>query len=339
MMNKVLFIGAKSGNSYLELLVLKKLFKKTNVIDTKKIFGSNKVYNKIFHHILPNLFEKYINSYILKRIRTTYDLIYIRSGEFISKKLLMNLKKKTKKIVYYCDDNPFVKRDKKRWKLFLPAAKYYDLIIFHHEDRIIKCKKIGLKNTFLVFPPYDKNVHKRKLSNVVKKKNDVVFIGSWFPERGIFFQKLIDLGLNLKIYGNRWEKDPNFNFLRSRVYLGHVGYKNYAKIIQNSKIAISLFSEQNDDLITRRVSEITAIGTLLCSMKTKRMEKNFIENKEVIYFKSALECFNKCKHHLKNKRLSRKIASKGRYKTTKVLKSSNTETIKKIIKKINLNNY
>ncbi len=335
-MKKVLFIGSKSGNSYLELLVLKKLFKKVDVIDTKKILGSSKIYNKIFHHISPNLFEKHINRYILKRIQTTYDLIYTRSGEFISKKLLLNLKKKTKKIVYYCTDNPFVMRDKQRWKLFLPAAKYYDLIVFYHEDRMIKSKKIGLKNTFLTFPPYDKTIHKKKLSNVVKKKNDVVFIGTWFPERGIFFRELIDLGLNIKIYGNSWDKDPNFNFIRSRVYLGHVGYKNYSKIIQNSKIAIALFSEQNEDLITRRVSEITAIGTLLCSMKTKTMAKNFIENKEVIYFKSALECFNKCNYYLKNKSLSKKIALKGKHKTIKILKSSNNEMIKKIIKKINL---
>ena len=96
MMKKVLFIGAKSGNSYLELLVLKKIFKKVDVIDTKKILGSSKIYNKIFHHVLPNLFEKHINSYILKRIQTTYDLIYTRSGEFISKKLLLDLKKKNK---------------------------------------------------------------------------------------------------------------------------------------------------------------------------------------------------------------------------------------------------
>ena len=42
-----------------------------------------------------------------------------------------------------------------------------------------------------------------------------------------------------------------------------------SEIIQNSKIALALFSQQNQDSITRRVSEITAIGTLLCSFKTK----------------------------------------------------------------------
>lgn len=163
----------------------------------------------------------------------------------------------------------------------------------------------------------------------------MVFIGTWFPERGRFFLKLKKLGLNFKVYGTRWDKDPNFKDLRSNIQLGHVQPKRYVKIIQNSKIALSIFSEQNQDSITRRVSEITAIGTLLCSFKTKTMTENFIENKEIIYFKTAKECFKKCNYYLKNEKLRKKISLKGKYKTTKILKINNYELIKKIIKKIN----
>ncbi len=333
-MKKALFIGGKTGNSYLEFLVLKKIFKRVDIIDSKKIFNSNKISNQIFHNISPHIFKNYIRNYILSKIKTSYDLIYVRSGEFISKKLLLELKEKTNKIVFFCTDNPFVKRDKQRWKLFLPAAKYYDLLIFYHEDRIKKSKIIGLQNTFYIHAPYDKEVHKKKKSLNIQKKNDIVFIGTWFAERGIFFRKLIDLGLNIKIYGTRWEKDPNFKYFKSKVNLGNVGYIKYTKIIQNSHIAIALFSEENQDEITRRVSEITAIGTLLCSYKTNTMLKHYVENKEVVYFKTALECYNKCNFYLKNKKLLKQIALKGKYKTTKILKASNYENIKKIIKKI-----
>ena len=335
-MKKALFIGSKFGNSYLELLTLKKFYKKVDFIDDKKILNFNKISRKIFHHITPYIFEKKISNYILKKINTTYELIYVRSGEFISEDLIIKLKKKTKKIVYYCDDNPFVKRDKQRWKLFLPAAKYYDLLIFHQESRIKLSKKFNLKNTFLTLPPYDEQVHRKKNSQINKKKNDVVFIGTWFPERGVFFTELIKLGLNIKIYGTGWTKDPNYNYLKSKVYLGHVGYNKYGRIIQNSKIALALFSDQNEDLITRRVTEITAIGTLLCSYKTNTMLKYYLENKEVIYFKTVHECYNRCNYYLNNKKLLKQIALKGKYKTTKILKASNYENIKKIIKKIHL---
>ena len=332
---KILFIGNTFGNSYLELLAIKKLCKNVDKIDPEGSFTRNKVFLFLFYKFTPKLFEPIINRYVTSKLKKkNYDLIYVKSGEFIGKKLILILRKKTKKIVYYCGDNPFVKRDQQRWKLFLTAARYYDLLIFHQESRIKLSKKFNLKNTFLTLPPYDSQVHRKKNSQINKKKNDVVFIGTWFPERGIFFTKLIKLGLNIKIYGTGWTKDPNYNYLKSSVYLGHVGYKKYGRIIQNSKIALALFSDQNEDSITRRVSEITAIGTLLCSYKTKTMTKNFIENREVIYFRTAKECHRKCNYYLKNDKLSKKIAINGKYKTTKILKINNYELIKKIIKKV-----
>ena len=61
-------------------------------------------------------------------------------------------------------------------------------------------------------PAYDEKIHqKRKISLLEKKKfqNDVVFIGTWSPKKGSFIKSIIHLGLNIKIYGNRWGNDPN----------------------------------------------------------------------------------------------------------------------------------
>lgn len=333
-MKKALFIGNKFGNGFLEYKTLKFFFNVVDIIEPGLLY-KNKFLLKCFHIIGPKIFSYFIHNYVLSKVKKNYDLIYVRSGEYLSKELVLELKNKTKKIVYYCNDNPFVERDKKRWNLFLPASKLYDLLIFQDVSRIKPSKKLGLKNIFLTLPPYDSQVHKNKKSQATLKKNDVVFIGTWFPERGVFFRKLINLGLNVKIYGTRWDKDPDFEFLKSRVHLGHVANSRYTKIIQNSKIALAIFSDQNRDSITRRVSEITAIGTLLCSYKTKTMTKNFIENREVIYFRTAKECHRKCNYYLKNDKLSKKIALNGKYKTTKILKINNYEMIKKIINKVN----
>ena len=75
--------------------------------------------------------------------------------------LIINLKKKQRKFIY-CNDNPFVGRDKKRWDLFIPASKFYDLLIFQDKSRIKPAKKLGLKNIFLTLPPYDSKIHKKK---------------------------------------------------------------------------------------------------------------------------------------------------------------------------------
>ena len=334
---KILFIGAKSGNSYLQYLALKKINKHTYFIDDRNILFYKKITDKIFWHISPFIFENYIYKKIISKVRSSFDIIFIKTGHLIGKKLILELKHKTKKIVCLCNDNPFVKRDKNRWKLFHQAAQYYDLIVYQDKSRIKLAKKRGLKNSFLTLPSYDENTHKKfkvvKLEKI-KFKNDIIFIGTWSPQKGSFLFKLKDLGLNFKIYGTMWNKDKNYNSLKSIIKLGNVKNPNYSKLIQCSKIALCLFSEQNLDTITARSVEIPAIGTLICSFRTKSMTDILVENKEAIFFKNEVECFNKCNYLLENPEKIRKIANKGHIKITKTLKLNHNTLIKIIYNKI-----
>ncbi len=52
--------------------------------------------------------------------------------------------------------------------------------------------------------------------------------------------------------------------MKSKIRLGHVDHPLYSKLIQCSKISICLPSAGNFDGITKRSTEIPAIGTLLC---------------------------------------------------------------------------
>jgi spore maturation protein CgeB len=334
---KILFIGPKFGNSYLLFKTFKKKYKNIEMLDTKNILPYPKISIKIFYHISPYIFEKYINNKILNKIKKKYDLIFIKSGEIIGKKLILKLKKISKKIVFFCNDNPFVKRDKNRWKLFFASAKYYDVIAYQDLSRIKLAKKFRLKNSLLVIPPYDSEIHKKHkitLKDKVKHKNQVIFIGTWFPDRGFFFKRLIDQDIPIKIYGSRWDKDPQYEKIKSHISLGHIYEKNYSKLIQSSKIAICLFSKQNMDTITARSIEIPAIGTLLCSYKTKAMTSIYKENSEAIFFSDVDECITKCKFYLKNESLANKVAKKGKIKITKKMKVSSSDLIKNILDRI-----
>ena len=338
---KILFIGTSFGNSYLQYLTLKRMYNNVDIIDTFKIFKYKKIVNHLFINLTPLIFENKINKYILTKIKKKYDLIYVKSGEFIGKKLIIQLKKKTKKIVFFCNDNPFVRRDKQRWQLFLTAGKYYDLIAFQDQSRIKLSKKFEIKNYLLVLPPYDKKIHKKQKilkKNKKKYQNDVIFVGTWSYEKGKFIKTLINLGINVKIYGSRWNKDENYKFLKPRTVLGHLYFKDYTKIVQSAKIALCLFAEQNLDTITARSIEIPAIGTLLCSKRTLQMKKYFVENKEAVFFYNAKECAQKCIYYLNNPRAAKKISNAGKIKITKILKPSNDMLIKKIIKHTFLKN-
>lgn len=334
---KVLFIGPKSGNSYLQYLALKEINKQTHFFNDRNILFYNRITEKIFWHISPFIFENYLYKKIISKINSSYDIIIVKAGHLIGKKLIIELKKKTKKIVCMCNDNPFVKRDKNKWKLFLQAAPFYDLISYQDKSRIVLAKKNGLKNSFLNLPSFDEKIHKKfKISkkDKVKFKNDIIFIGTWSPHKGKFLYKLNELGLNFKIYGSHWKKDKNYDSLKGITNTGNVKNPNYSKLIQNSKIALCLFSEQNLDTITARSVEIPAIGTLLCSFRTKSMTDILIENKEAIFFKTPNECFRKCNYYLNNPIKAKKIAYRGKLKITKILKLNHKNLMKQIIKKI-----
>jgi len=334
---KVLFIGSNRISSKHKFLTLKKIYKKVDIIDGYKAFILRNLSQKIFWHISSKIFERMINNYIIPRVNTFYDLIFVDSGELIGKKLIIELKKKTKKIVYYCNDNPFVRRDKKRWELSLAGLKYYDLIVFHNRSRIIPSRKYGVKKELLVLPSYQKKVHcPQKLPTNIKKKyvNDVIFIGTWEKERGLFFKKIIELGLNLKIFGTRWDKDQNYEFLKPNIILGHVHDPHYSRLIYNSKIAICLPNVGNNDDITKRSIEIPAIGTLLCATETKAHKEIFIKDKEAVFFKNARECYIKCNDLLSNPKKIKKIAKQGHIKVIKKLKPDFETIIKKIVKEV-----
>ena len=170
---KVLFIGTKRGNAYLQYLTLKEIYKKVDFIDSYRVFFFPNITWRIFWHISPKIIEPLLNYYILSKVKKSYDLIYVKSGDLIGKKLILELKKKTKKIVFFCNDNPFVSRDKQRWKLFLSSGQFYDLVIFQDKSRISLSKKYGIKKTLLVLPPYQKHTHCRQRISFNEKKNTV----------------------------------------------------------------------------------------------------------------------------------------------------------------------
>ena len=94
---KILFIGQKKGNSYLQYKCFNKRFKKVDFINTSKILPLFEISIKIFFNFSPFIFENYLNKKILKQVNNKYDLIYVKSGEYIGEKLILKLKKKNKK--------------------------------------------------------------------------------------------------------------------------------------------------------------------------------------------------------------------------------------------------
>jgi len=321
----ILYIALIKGNSKLTLNSLKRIYKKVDCINTNKILPFHNFSYKLFYHLSPKLFEKHLDYFFYKKIKKKYDLVFINNSEFITDNALDHLKKNTRRTLFYCSDNPFVSRDKKRWFFFNRNSKKYDLVVFQQKSRLKFAKERGLKR--YIISKTKLSVDKRQ-----KYKNDIVFVGTWFPERGKFLSELKKLGLNFKIYGTHWEKDKlHYNYLKENIVLEDLSVEKYSKIVKSAKIALGLLSKGNVDDITLRCIEIPALGTLLCSESSQTV-KNLLKDKlEAVYFRNANDCFKICKKLLKNDNLIKKISKNGNYKITKILKPESENILKKII--------
>jgi hypothetical protein len=339
---KILYIGNsdRNGYSYYQYKIINQIYQNAILIDIEKIFGKFfKIINAVAWHVSPIFFTSIILKYLKKKIKEEFDIIYIHNVNLIDKNILYFLKKVSKKIVFYCADNPFEKRDKNRWCTIRPILKYFDLIIFLQKKRIIAAKKFGIKNSIYIPPTFKFNeFSKRNITPFEKKKytTDIIWIATWFKERGELLKDILDNGLKIKVYGDRWHKDKNFNKIKHVISKGVYDADKYRKLIQCAKIGICLPSEENRDDITNRSLEIPIIGTLLLAKKTKTHKELFVENKEAVFFKKNKECVQKCIYLLNNKKIIKKIAKKGRLKILKnkkkLLFSFN---IKIVLEKIN----
>jgi spore maturation protein CgeB len=141
--------------------------------------------------------------------------------------------------------------------------------------------------------------------------SDVVFVGSWMPERSPFLRKLQEQGVPLTIIGDHWQKAHGYPTLRDVWRRSAVYGADYSKAIQCSKIALGLLSKGNRDLHTTRSFEIPALGGLLCAERTSEHLQVFNDGTEAVFWRDAEECARHCVALLNDQSRRRAIAQAG----------------------------
>jgi hypothetical protein len=145
-----------------------------------------------------------------------------------------------------------------------------------------------------------------------KWSSDVLFIGTWFPERGPFMSTLAQEGIALSIWGDRWQKAPEWGILK-QYWRGPAVYgDDYARAIQGSKICLGLLSKGNRDLHTTRSVEIPSLGAVFCAERTSEHMAMYKDGEEAIFFTDARDCAKVCGSLLQDEALRESIARGGR---------------------------
>jgi hypothetical protein len=262
--------------------------------------------------------ERYIRRHILGSLpQSVFDLAFVDSGELVGPSLVRELKSRFGTVINYNVDDPYGPRDGNKWRQYLHSVPFYDLVVVVRDCNIAEAFEAGARDVMRVHRSWDEIAHSpRKLSpnDLAKWGSEVAFIGTWMPERGPFLARLVERGVPLAIWGNRWSKAKEWPILRAHWRgpgLETDTGDDYAMAVQCAKVCIGLLSKGNRDLCTRRSFEIPRLGGVLCAERTSEHLALYAEDVEAVFWNDADECAEKCERLLNDETWRNQVAQKG----------------------------
>lgn len=310
---RILYIAARSGNAELQRRALERLGHEVTSIDPLGAVPGPIL--PVWHYRTGGLFlAGSIGAYIKARTPPgRFDVALVDQGEFVDRATAGWLGSIAPRTVLMCKDNPFAGRDGARFRLLRQALPSYDLFVTFRDSSAEAARRAGARQVRRIFFMADEVVHRPSIRTADEGfEFEISFIGTWMPERGPFFQRLLDLGLPVSVLGARWDRDPNFQRMAHAVAaLRLLPPEDYAAAVARSRICIGLCSKGNLDLHTTRSLEIPAIGRLLCAERTPEHLQLYEDGREAVFWDDAEECAELCRALLADPERVERIAAAG----------------------------
>lgn len=321
MKKKILIVGNYKWNFYEQALANGFKSFDINTISFKLI-------NYSFLQKILNFKEiKKVNSDLIEFVlKNNPDAIFFyRSNEIIPETLKkIKLLKPKLKLIFFHNDNPFYGfKNKLKYFFFLRCLKFTDITYVYRPSNLKPARKYKAKNVRLLFPHYCSDIHLANSVNFENKINEVVFIGHYEKDRGFFINKFVESNIKVKIFGGAEWKSISKKFKWPNYVVNDPVYgDDYFKIISESKIALCFLSKKNNDVYTRRIFEIPAMGTVVLSNYTEETADFFVPDKEILLYRNVNEMLQKANYFLLNEEKLKKITLNA---FNKVVSSNHSE--------------
>lgn len=280
-------------------------------------------------------FVPLINTRLRHRIgKAAFDLAWVDCGPELSPGFHRWLKRRGIKIVNYNVDDPFGNRDGRKWDLYRHSVPFHNLTVVVRPENVPEARDAGAQNVVHVYRSYDAVAHAPQELTTADRSHwssEVVFVGSWMPERGSFMLKLLKAGVPLTIRGDRWHKAPEYEKLKGIIRGPAVYGADYVKAIQCAKVALGLLSKGNRDLHTQRSAEVPFIGgAVFCAERTTEHEAMYQDGEEALFWSSPEECAARCHEILADSPRRGRLAAAARTRVIR-LGISNDETLARVL--------
>lgn len=316
----ILYLGPLSGTCLDRANALRRLGHHVEHKDLRLMLPRTAWVDRVIWHLGGDLLSPFLLNSLRDSLKDQhYDLCWVDGGELVTPKIISLLRQHANKIVSYSIDDPFGSRDGMRFKAFRLSLPFYDLNVVVRNENVAEAYALGAIDVLRVYRSADEVSHApRELSESDHKNwdSEVLFLGTWFPERGSFLLDLILHGVPLTIRGSGWHKAPEWTQLKKYWKGGSIDGGDYAKAIQCAKVNLGFVSKENRDLHTTRSLEIPSLGGFFCAERTSEHISMYAEGEEAFFWSDVKECAAMCKLALssQHRRQNMALAAQRRLK-------------------------
>ena len=314
---KILYLGTQSGTSLHRRTALERLGHQVRHIDPEASLPKDFLRAKLRYESGALLSEWRVARDVLAQVgRESFDLVWVDHGRCVGPALIERLRRNSTSVLNLNVDDPYGWRDRLSWLLYRKAVRHYDLVCVVRQPNVEEAQALGSRDVMWVWRAADEVAHAPRTPTPEDRKkygSDVAFVGTYFPERGPFLVELVKRGVPLSIYGDHWQKAPEWPLLEP-YWRGPSSRSDheYALMVQCAKVVLGLLSKGNRDLHTTRSAEVPLLGGVFCAERTWEHEALYLDGKEAVFWSDAAECAAACRDLLADDALRRSIASAGR---------------------------
>lgn len=311
----VLYLGPRSGTCLDRANALRRLGARVEHLSLRELLPPSRWVDRWTWHVGGHWFGPRVGKALSQALAgRRFDLCHVDGGEWVTPEVIARLRQHAPRVVNYNIDDPTGPRDGPRFEAYRQAVPHHDLLVVVREENVPELKRLGARRVMRVFRSADEINHAPRRISAIDElawASEVLFLGSWFPERGPFLLDLVQRGVPLTIRGPNWHKAPEWARLQPHWAGGAIGGDDYAKALQCARVSLGLLSRDNRDSHTTRSLEIPSLGGLLCAERTGEHEAMYRDGDEALFWRDAAECAEVCHATLADEDRRARIARAG----------------------------
>ena len=250
-------------------------------------------------------------------LRTKPDIVIVTGGHRINATTVKTLKDNGICTVLWTTDAPF------NFKPIINVAPLYDHIFCQGTEAVELLNRAGIEGTQWLPVACDPNVHSSVEISPEERRhygNDVVFAGSYYPNRAELFERLVDF--NLGIWGPGWEKLDQKSKLIGCIRGTYTPPSEWSKIYSASKIILATHYQDPERKIpvyqaSPRIFEALACGAFVISDNQRDVFLLFKDSQHLVRFDGPNNLMEKIQYYINHYEERKKIADRGREEVIK----------------------